>query len=367
MKTALRMIIVDDERIIRETIRSLINWKALDVEIVGTCKDGIEAYNAILDEYPDIVLTDIKMPGFSGLELIENIKKIDSDIEFIILTGYEEFAFAKTAMRFGIRHYLLKPCNEKQIVEAVKEIQKSISKRNSDWKLRSDEIYDIYKNDMTGDSTVSSMEKLLNRIQEADLQSRKKIFIDMGKILETVTDKEFLVFLLSGLLIKYADRRDIAYSPMQIMDYVMELKRMNTTDEILSSFLKTLPVIFPPMLIGTRSVADFISKLIAFVETHIDEQSLSLKYISEHYLFMNVDYVSKQFVKQTGYRFSDFLNRKRVEKAKQLLTVQADVQISDVAEKIGFGNNPQYFYLIFKKYTGMTPMAYINSWKNKMA
>ena len=63
-----RMLIVDDERIIRETLSRHIDWATLDVQVIGTASNGLEAYDIIMDEYPDIVMTDIKMPGFSGLE-----------------------------------------------------------------------------------------------------------------------------------------------------------------------------------------------------------------------------------------------------------------------------------------------------------
>ena len=121
----LRLIIVDDEKIIRESIRSLIDWESLGIEVVGVCKNGLEAYDAILDSYPDIVLTDIKMPGLSGLELIEKLNDTRENIQFIILSGYSEFEYAKQAMRFGIRHYLLKPCNENQIIEAIEDVKKA--------------------------------------------------------------------------------------------------------------------------------------------------------------------------------------------------------------------------------------------------
>lgn len=61
-----RMLIVDDERIIRETLSRHIDWAALDVQVIGTASNGLEAYDIIMDEYPDIVMTDIKMPGFRG-------------------------------------------------------------------------------------------------------------------------------------------------------------------------------------------------------------------------------------------------------------------------------------------------------------
>ena len=113
----LKMIIVDDEKIIRETIHSLIDWNSLGIDVAAVCKDGIEAFDCILDEYPDIVMTDIKMPGLSGLDLIEKVRAAQLNTEFIILSGYGEFEFARTAMRYGVKHYLLKPSNETEITQ----------------------------------------------------------------------------------------------------------------------------------------------------------------------------------------------------------------------------------------------------------
>ena len=93
----LKLVIADDERIIRETISTIIDWKQYDIELVGLCKNGLEAYDMILDESPDIVLTDIRMPGMDGLELIQRISQTDLNTQFIILSGYGEFEYAKTA------------------------------------------------------------------------------------------------------------------------------------------------------------------------------------------------------------------------------------------------------------------------------
>ena len=71
----LKLIIADDERIIRETISTIINWKEYDIEVVGLCKNGMETYDMIMDETPDIVLTDIKMPKMNGLKMIETAIK----------------------------------------------------------------------------------------------------------------------------------------------------------------------------------------------------------------------------------------------------------------------------------------------------
>lgn len=118
----LKLLIVDDEEIICNTIASVIPWEELGITLIGTCLDGVEAYHTILDESPDIVMTDIRMPGISGLELIERISNTNLNTQFIILSGYGEFEYAKRAMKCGVRHYLLKPCDNQQIIDCLKSV-----------------------------------------------------------------------------------------------------------------------------------------------------------------------------------------------------------------------------------------------------
>jgi YesN/AraC family two-component response regulator len=93
----------------------------------------------------------------------------------------------------------------------------------------------------------------------------------------------------------------------------------------------------------------------------LDATHLSLKWIAENYLFISIGYLSKQFIKEEGERFSDYLNRQRMEKAKQLLLIYNSSNIKDVANEVGFGNNPRYFSQVFKRYTGLTPTEFIEN------
>lgn len=95
-----------------------------------------------------------------------------------------------------------------------------------------------------------------------------------------------------------------------------------------------------------------------YVQSHLDAENLSLKWIAENYLFTNVQYLSKQFVREEGERFSDYLTRQRMEEAKRLLKLYSKDSVKDIARTVGFGNNPRYFSQVFKKYVGCAPSEY---------
>jgi len=119
-----KMVIADDEQLIRDSLQICIDWGKYGIEIASCCKNGIEALDVIIDTYPDLILLDIKMPGLTGLELLEKINERDQDVEVILLSGYKDFDYAKKAIRFGVTDYLLKPINEELLVEAVQNAQK---------------------------------------------------------------------------------------------------------------------------------------------------------------------------------------------------------------------------------------------------
>ena len=119
-----RVVVVEDETMARKGIILTIDWSALGCVVVGEAANGEEGAALVERLSPDIVVTDIRMPGLSGLELIEKISQTDLNIQFILLSGFGEFEYAKQAMRFRVHHYLLKPCNEDQIIESMQDVIK---------------------------------------------------------------------------------------------------------------------------------------------------------------------------------------------------------------------------------------------------
>ena len=104
-----KVMLVDDERIIIDGISKVIKWESIGTSLIGTAKNGIEAYEFLSQNQPEIVISDIKMPGMNGLELVKKVYENFPEIRFILLSGFSEFDYAKQAMEYGVKHYLLKP------------------------------------------------------------------------------------------------------------------------------------------------------------------------------------------------------------------------------------------------------------------
>lgn len=246
----LSVIIVDDEMIARKGIRDCLDWEMYGFEIKGLFDTSLQALEYLKTEKIDIVITDIRMPMMDGLELVRESREAKVESHFIILSGYDQFAYAQKAIRYGVEGYLLKPIKEEELLE----------------------------------------------------------------ILETIKKKYF-------------------------KDDAFEAKTN--------------------LILNRQKYSKTVRELVDYVDRNLDQEELSLKYMADNVLFMNSGYLSKLFVKETGYKFSTFLMIKRMERALQLFRNQEGITVYEVAEQSGFGKNPQYFSTVFKKYYGMPPSDYM--------
>ena len=122
----IKLLIADDERIVRNGLASICDWNSIGITLCSTASNGRDAYHMIMNENPDIVLIDIKMPFMNGIEIIREVAPSRPDIRFIILSGYGEFEYAKEAMSFGVSHFLLKPCNNVKVLESIEKVKADI-------------------------------------------------------------------------------------------------------------------------------------------------------------------------------------------------------------------------------------------------
>ncbi|MDD3336414.1 MAG: response regulator [Eubacteriales bacterium] len=492
----LRLLIVDDERAIRESIRDAIDWETLGISVVGLYKNGVEAYDAILDEYPDIVLTDIKMPGLSGLELIAKVKEAQLDTQFVILSGYAEFEFAKEAMRWGVRHYLLKPTQPEQITQIMEEVREECYQLRRRAAERAEQTPDagmgqrlirgLLTEALSGDAELSELlnrnqpfvdfenvnyeqitllyvepqhaEKcaakamelhegwaknvplhmlyvnyalifffqsytasyaqqdaalsairpagqslaleyehtsyvnlsallhellprlmrfdtvdlmsgmgvtrihndsrilregggLVTQLAQGDAEEREKALHRLTELLASATDVQFLRQMVSGFLVKYLMLRGET-------DALPDIARTESMEDAES--LRALALDKLRELSVDADRQDVVAQIKRYVRQNLSNSQLSLKWLAENRLYMNVDYLSKQFAQKTGEKFSAYLTRKRIERAKELLLDSAG-HVYDVADQVGCGNNPQYFSQIFRRAVGVTPTEFVRA------
>jgi len=115
------LVVVDDHRFIRESIKRSIDWAGLGARIVGEAQNGEEAQEVIARLRPDIVITDIKMPGLGGLDLADKLGRLSSRSKIIVITGFQEFEFALRAIKLGVVDLVPKPIKNEELIAAVKK------------------------------------------------------------------------------------------------------------------------------------------------------------------------------------------------------------------------------------------------------
>ncbi|WP_276357344.1 response regulator [Cohnella caldifontis] len=512
-----RVLLVDDERIILEGISQMVDWQAHGAVLEGTAKNGTEAYARIQATNPDIVISDIRMPGMDGLELVARASESHPHIKFIILSGFGEFEYASKAMQYGVKHYLLKPTNEAKIAEALTEVgeeldrerhrqsfvagmkhrfekvlphvkeqvlkefvtNKTYGKRDWDYyselfefgmdlqvrlllfQLEGDYDHehlfavkniaqDILRTTLLG-TTIGHHALIL--IEDAmppdELQAKigeiRHVFqgyyrmdatialseagpISRARALyrETLHSLKYRFYLDEGGLITPRDTGWYAESgsrapefdeerlilPVRsgnvedamaaLSEFFHELKQAQLETEVtlsyvIGTYMSLIRLAEPervnacyqriPELVQAKSLqaaqafleetvreiaetrydrnkakyTAIVRKMIGIVEENLHNAALSLQMVAGEMLYMNPDYLGKLFKKETGEKFSNYVMKTRIRLAEERMAENPDLKVFELAESLGFGDNPQYFSQVFKKFTGRTPSEYLKS------
>jgi len=139
-----RLMVFDDEQIVIESVKHIVSNELKSVQVTQTARSGREAIEKVRNERPDIILTDIRMPGINGLEAVKEIKKIHNNIKFVVVSVYEYFEYAQQAVELGVIDYLTKPVNKARLVDTLERIVRQLDeeKQKYDQELEAREKID---------------------------------------------------------------------------------------------------------------------------------------------------------------------------------------------------------------------------------
>ena len=130
-----RVALVEDSRILRIGMMYTFDWDSLDCEIIGDAENGQEGLNLVRQTQPDIVITDIRMPGLDGLEMIGQLHSEGCGAVFIIISAYSDFSYAQQAVRYGVADYLVKPFADEELINSIKAACAKVEGRRQELSL----------------------------------------------------------------------------------------------------------------------------------------------------------------------------------------------------------------------------------------
>lgn len=184
----IKLLIVDDEPIILEGLKNL-DWRMLGYEVIGTATNGVTAVALSEDNIPDVILSDISMPKMNGILMIDIMKKKHPEIEFIFLTGFDDFQYTKEAIKLGAFDYILKPLVLQKLVEVMTGLKQHIIEK----KIKKDALLNLLKKEQQLD-TIKHIEMLFSKwdensmeteaaLKKLDVSSHSKIILISSRIL----------------------------------------------------------------------------------------------------------------------------------------------------------------------------------------
>lgn len=406
-----KVMLADDEPIMRQALQSLINWNSIECEVVCVAENGKEVLNSLEEICPDILITDIKMPGADGIEIAKYIWERKLPTRVILLTAYADFSYAQSAIRYDVVEYVTKTGAFDELIRAVERCKLLLRERNlffSEGKKARLEnffrgVYDgnIYReiascyqplNLGVMGYTVVFFEFLaddtIERFNRVKLYDSLKNFFHLA-FAEQVVHGMFYKKDMYGLVLKYPPEqekaenylRETCTKVMDMMDNFMELYVFvgisgvhRDIEELPDAFEEARFALNHSRLekseklnfytddmkndrmpvVSFDAKQELIGKSIEYIEKHFQEQ-MSVSDISRA-LGTSASYLSRVFKESTGETIIRTISNKRVEKAKEYLT-ETDYKVYEVADILGF-ENTTYFSRFFKKHTGSSPKEY---------
>ena len=396
----IKVLIVDDERLVRNLLIKRIDWIGMGMKIVGeaySAEDAIE----LTDNYkPDLIFTDICMTNMDGIQFADYVISKYPNIKIVIISGYDDFKFAQRSIKAGIKDYILKPIDDEVVRNTALKMKKEIE---TEW-LSLSEYTSIKKQFFENRSFF--VERFLNRLiqpdidfdeieiqmnylgfnfttnifqvavieivfkqQELEIKDIEKI-INMTMILDKLktyfeANVDVFVFFDINYRITIIKNGQNGYLEEVIeeikKDILKDLKGVcsigvgkvkDGIENILISYKEALATLNPTRVKKPNKLIDDVSK---YMKRNLGDSELSLTKIAKVF-FVNSSYLSRVFKKETGINFMDYLTKLRIEEAI-ILMESTDMMGYEIGEKIGIPDS-SYFSTCFKKYTGLSASDY---------
>ena len=406
-----KVFLVDDEIAIRENLRNSFPWEENGYQLVGEAPDGEMALPMIRDLNADILLTDIRMPFMDGMKLCEEIQRTMPWVERIILSGYDDFDYARKAISLGVREYLLKPVTARELGAALDRVRQQIADKKrerenlahlrerllsgsafmTDKMLAS--LYTEEGNPADDDALISQMRGMgMNLIArcyvvldisfEAEGDRRMSCRSALTGLAEMSQGSVFVCSSAKGaralvLGDRPEDAEERAYSfansAMQLPELAAEEHLLIAIGETVESYhdirrsmrsarhLRHLQTAEGPanrsIIGGSRGGFgdSSVNKARLFLEEHFSDPNLMLQDAAEA-VHLSQSHLSTLFSQEIGVTFTQYLTGLRIGKARELLE-NTNLRSSQIALDVGY-NDAHYFSYLFKKTTGFTPSEY---------
>lgn len=354
----LRILIADDERDARDNMISIIDWEKHGMKIVSAEDNGISAYESILNLQPDIVLIDIQMRGMNGLDVIAKVRASDClQPVFIIISGYDDFAYTQKAIRLKVDGYLLKPFRPEDVLSVIEEHfnDTSISQELHQKQPEVRQFLDVSpsEHNTAVNYPVREESMVINAMlsgSDGEVQNALEAY-DMA--LQAQQCSTSTVF--NSYIILYAEicrhsgcrrpLRNLEILPWDASDPVPSMRRLITAValDLRHELDQTARADSSPAL-----------RARAYIEANY-AQPLSLEIVANA-VSVTPTYLSSCFSRDIGIGFVDYIKQIRVNHAKRMLE-QNDQSVSEIAFACGY-LDVKYFKQVFKQLTGLSPFSY---------
>jgi two-component system response regulator YesN len=354
-----KVMIVDDEPWSRKVIKQLGQWDTLQLTIVGEAEDGTEGLRLIEELQPDIVVTDMRMPGIDGVELLKALKERHPSLKIIVMSGYDDFVYLKQAIHSQAKDYLLKPVDPDELhaalAQCVRELQQTkqilASTRNTPLLLADSILLDQYLeyrhliygylldlNALGVSQTLNALQHFLDS-EHFESSRLKEIGHDFMQLLESfVTTSE-----LEEQWDQWIDEHEPKLPEENLWPSVNEM--IGRIERLYKQAIGDLQEARKK-----RNKLD-MSEILTYINRHYKE-TITLESLAD-YFYISKEHLSRSFKTFSGETVMDYIIRKRMEKAKQLI-VEHKLSIKHAAEMTGY-MDVAYFYRVFKKHYGFAP------------